>query len=49
MTPEYLILTAALGMRNRYNQGIDDRLLADMGLTREEVAKQQRWFRRRNR
>ncbi len=49
MTPEYLILTTALGMRNRYNQGIDDRLLADMGLTREEVAKQQRWFRRRNR
>lgn len=49
MTPEQLILAAALGLRNRYAQGIDERLLADMGLTPEEAAKQQRWFRRRPR
>lgn len=49
MTPESLFLTAALNVRSRYNNGIDDRLLADMGLTREEFARQQRWFRRKAR
>ncbi|WP_423067485.1 hypothetical protein [Devosia sp. CN2-171] len=49
MTPEQLILAAALGLRNRYAHGIDDRLLADMGLTPEEAARQQRWFRRKAR
>jgi hypothetical protein len=46
---EALILTAALNVRSRYNNGIDDRLLADMGMTREEFARQHRWFRRKPR
>ena len=47
MEPEYLILAVALGFRSRRDIGTDDRLLADMGLTREEFARQHRWFRRR--
>lgn len=47
MTPEQLILAAALSLRNRSAHGLDDRLMADMGLTREELARQQRWFRRK--
>lgn len=49
MTPEQLILAAALGLRNRYPRGLDERLVADMGLTQEDVERQQRWFRRRPR
>lgn len=49
MTPEQLILAAALGPRNRYPRGLDDRLMADMGLTQEDVERQQRWFRRKTR
>ena len=49
MTPEALILTAALGFRSRPGHGLDDRLLADIGMTRDELARQQRWFRRKAR
>jgi uncharacterized protein YjiS (DUF1127 family) len=49
MTPEALILTTALDLRGRYRNDIDDRLLADIGMTREQLARQQRWFRRKSR
>ncbi len=49
MLPEGMILTAALGFRNSHNQQIEDRMLADIGMTRAEMLKQKRRLNRKAR
>ena len=48
MIPELLLLSDHLRARTP-NQQIEDRLLADVGLTRSQLAKPGAWFRRRRR
>ena len=48
MIPELLLLADHLRARTP-NQQIEDRLLADIGLTREELRKQKTWFGRKSR
>jgi uncharacterized protein YjiS (DUF1127 family) len=48
MIPELLLLSDHLRARTP-NQQLEDRLLADIGLTREELRKQKSWFRRKPR
>ena len=48
MIPELLLLADHLRSRSP-NQQIEDRLLADIGLTRAELKKQNSWFRRKAR
>jgi len=46
--PELLLLSDHLRARTP-NQQIEDRLLADIGLTRQDLRKQKTWFRRKPR
>lgn len=48
MIPEFLLLADHLRARSP-NQQIEDRLLADIGLTRADLKKQNNWFRRKPR
>lgn len=48
MIPELLLLADHLRARTP-SQQIEDRLLADIGLTREELRKQKTWFGRKPR
>ncbi|WP_156343069.1 DUF1127 domain-containing protein [Devosia sp. A16] len=48
MIPELLLLADHLRSRTP-NQQIEDRLLDDIGLTREELRKQKTWFGRKPR
>jgi uncharacterized protein YjiS (DUF1127 family) len=48
MIPELLLLSDHLRARTP-NQQIEDRLLADIGLTRAELRKQKTWFGRKPR
>ena len=48
MIPEFLLLADHLRARTP-NQQIEDRLLADIGITRAELKKQNSWFRRKAR
>lgn len=48
MITDLLILTSELRSRPRLDQ-IDDRLLADIGLTSADLKKQNSWFRRKAR
>jgi|EndMetStandDraft_8_1072994.scaffolds.fasta_scaffold947633_1 uncharacterized protein YjiS (DUF1127 family) len=48
MIPELLLLADHLRARTP-NQQIEDRLLADIGVTRAELNKQNSWFRRKAR
>lgn len=48
MFPELLLLSDHLRAHTP-NQQIEDRLLADIGLTREELRKQKTWFGRKPR
>jgi hypothetical protein len=43
---EHLFVTASLRIRGTSIDGFDDRLLADAGITRADVLKQKRWFRK---
>ena len=47
MFTEQLFVTAALRIREARFDNLDDRLLADVGLTRADVMKQKRWFHRK--
>ncbi|WP_141728357.1 DUF1127 domain-containing protein [Devosia insulae] len=48
MIPELLLLSDHLRARTP-NQQIEDRLLADIGMTRAELRKQKTWFGRKPR
>ncbi len=48
MIPELLLLSDHLRARTP-NQQLEDRLLADVGLTRRQLSKQKSWFRRKPR
>ncbi|MBN9363666.1 MULTISPECIES: DUF1127 domain-containing protein [unclassified Devosia] len=48
MIPELLLLSDHLRARTP-NQQLEDRLLADVGLTRQQLSKQKSWFRRKPR
>ncbi|MDB5542216.1 MAG: hypothetical protein JWQ89_3943 [Devosia sp.] len=48
MFTDLLLLTTELRSRPRFDL-LDDRLLADVGLTREELRKRNSWFRRKSR
>jgi len=47
MFTEQLFFTTALRIRSSQFDHMDDRLLADIGLTRADLAKQKRWFQRK--
>lgn len=48
MITDLLILSSELRARPRFDQ-LDERLLADIGLTRADLSKQNGWFRRKAR
>jgi hypothetical protein len=47
MITEQLFFTSALRIREGRNTAYEDRLLADVGLTRADLIKQKRWFHRK--
>jgi hypothetical protein len=46
---DFLVVHDTLRSRSSRIDQLDDRLLADIGMTREELKKQNSWFRRKSR